>query len=32
MTLRDVFRAWNKFLFAEQSPTPIALFRSSMGC
>ncbi len=31
MTLRSVSRAWNEFFFAEQSPTPIALFRILYG-
>ncbi len=31
MTLSSVFRAWNEFFFAEQSPTPIALFRILYG-
>ena len=31
MTLKSVFKAWNKFFFAEQSPIPIALFRILYG-
>ena len=31
MTLRPVFRAWDEFFFAEQSPVPIALFRILYG-
>ena len=31
MTLRGLLRAWNEFFFAEQSPTPIALFRVFYG-
>ena len=31
MTLRGLLRAWNGFFFAEQSPTPIALFRIFYG-
>jgi hypothetical protein len=31
MTLKSAFRAWNHFFFAEQSPTPIALFRIIYG-
>jgi hypothetical protein len=29
--LRYLSRAWNEFFFAEQSPTPIALFRILYG-
>jgi hypothetical protein len=31
MTLGEVCHAWNEFFFAEQSPTPIALFRIFYG-
>jgi Vitamin K-dependent gamma-carboxylase len=31
MTLRSVFTIWHEFFFAEQSPTPIALFRILYG-
>lgn len=31
MTLKSAIRAWNKFFFAEESPTPIALFRILYG-
>jgi hypothetical protein len=31
MTLRAMFRVWNEFFFAEQSPLPIALFRILYG-
>jgi hypothetical protein len=31
VTLRFVSRVWNEFFFAEQSPTPIALFRILYG-
>ena len=31
MTLKSAFSAWNRFFFAEQSPTPIALFRIIYG-
>jgi hypothetical protein len=31
MILSWLRRAWNRFFFAEQSPTPIALFRISYG-
>ncbi|HTC47371.1 MAG TPA: HTTM domain-containing protein [Candidatus Aquilonibacter sp.] len=31
MTVRSLREAWNAFFFAEQSPTPIALFRIAYG-
>ena len=31
MTLKTVFRAWNEFFFAAQSPLPIAVFRVLYG-
>jgi hypothetical protein len=31
MTLKSIFRAWDTFFFAEQSPTPVALFRIVYG-
>ncbi|HMJ20643.1 MAG TPA: HTTM domain-containing protein [Terriglobales bacterium] len=31
MRLQSAFKAWNEFFFAEQSPTPIALFRVLYG-
>ena len=31
MTLKTVFRAWNEFFFAAQSPLPIAMFRVLYG-
>lgn len=31
MKVRSLFDAWNKFFFAEESPTPIALFRVIYG-
>jgi hypothetical protein len=31
MTLKSIFRAWDTFFFAEQSPTPVALFRIIYG-
>jgi Vitamin K-dependent gamma-carboxylase len=31
MTLKSIFRAWDRFFFAEQSPTPVSLFRIVYG-
>lgn len=31
MTLRSLFRSWNKFFFEPQSPTPVALYRILFG-
>jgi hypothetical protein len=31
MTLKSMFRAWDRFFFAEQSPIPVALFRIIYG-
>ena len=31
MSLRSLFRAWEEFFFAKQSPVPIALFRIIYG-
>ena len=31
MIIKSITAAWNRFFFAEQSPTPIALFRIAYG-